>query len=242
MYGSTADVPYCRKAHLGTLIEDDVLNRTKRLDFKLYKAVAGAGSATVSPCLVPSATVFAGNYSFTLVFFPTKVPPPERPIQPYYDFHKLYLSTENRASFATTTPTDCVIPIKYTTHGAMENFGSRWCVAVEFVSPLRLEYAALGDLPQAVYLTSNTFTQSGTNNTRHLCALGRTFRTLELACYGQRYSVMPASRDAIGMEVGVPLENLSSIHLRLEDAAGVKIDDLRLVRDFLVCLAFYRVK
>jgi hypothetical protein len=121
----------------------------------------------------------------------------------------------------------------------MEIFGSKWCVAVESVSPIVYTYSSASELPVAMYLESDTFTQANSSNKRHLCALGRTNRTNELAVYGQRYSIKPCARDVIGVEASTPLENLQYIHLRLVDNTGATIPSAK-AEDYMVCLCIYR--
>ena len=239
VYAACADLPYARTKHLGTIIEDDTLNKNGRLSFKLYQGF-NTGNPLITPCATPNdTTVWAKDFSFTLVFFPTSVPKPERPIQPYYDFHKLYLSTTDRYNRLSTYANNCMVPVKYTTHGAMNIFRGQWYMVVEFVSPIVHYYTDAATLPAAIYLASDSFLQANTSNSRHLCALNRKNRPNEIAVYGQKYSMKPASRDMIGVEISTPLENMSFINLKLVDASGALVDASK-IEDFFVCLTVFR--
>jgi hypothetical protein len=235
VFGLHHDSPYCRKKHLGNLIMDERLQKSGLLNFVLYRSNSPGVNTIVGPCSTPNGTSVWGNdWTMTLVFFPVKMPKPEIPITPYYDYHKIWLNTVNRRNFGTTYPVSCEIPIRYSTHGAMSIPNSKWYINVEFVSPI---FYSTGSLPACLYLTT-TFSQAANNSPTVLCTLNRSYRAAEQGHFGVRYSIRPTARDHIGVRSPVTLDSLTSMNLALRDPNGAL--SANVFTDYMVCLTFYR--
>ena len=234
VFGLNHDTPYARKAHLGTLVRPELLQKAGMLNFVLN--VGGTVLQVPSACLTPDgSTVWGNNWSMTLVFFPVTVPEPEFPITPYSDFHKLWLNSGSRNNSMNSYPSNIELPIRYSTHGAMSIPNSKWFINVEFISPI---YYASGTLPQCAYLTT-TWNNSSNSTATTLCMLNRSFRAAEQGHYGVRYSIMPTARDHIGVLAPVTLDSLATIKLQIRDQTG-SIMNGAVTSEFMVCLTFYR--
>ena len=235
VFGINHDTPYARRAHLGTLVKSELLQKAGRLDI----VVKTIGLAGVNPCSTPNnTTVWGNNWSMTLVFFPVDVAEPEYPIAQYYDFHKIWLNTFNRTNWASTTLANIEMPIRYSTHGAMSIPGSRWFINVEFCSPF---FYASSTLPQCVYLTT-TWMNPSSSGPLTLCMLNRSFRSTEQGHFGARYSILPTARDHVGIPAPLTLDSLSTLKLQLRDHTGAMLTgSLIPPSELLICLTFYRV-
>ena len=77
-----------------------------------------------------------------------------------------------------------------------------------------------------------------------LAHLGKSHRPGETGLYGQRFSIMPGSRDTLGHELRTPIDSLNSLHLQLRHAATLELLGNPGDYDppYTLSLIFYRVK
>jgi hypothetical protein len=200
------------------------------------------GQASTNPAVIATpdnTTIFGNEWSMTLVFFPIKPPrlsALERlSVAPqYYDFHKLWLCSNNRTNYAISKPSNIELLMSYTTHGQMMPNIDQWFMNVEFMSPIFYNTATL---PNVMYLTTTWSVASGSAYTV-LCALNRSFRVTEQGHYGVRYSIRPTARDTIGVPA-VPPDSLNVIKLQIRDSNGLIING-GVIGDWVCCLTYYR--
>jgi hypothetical protein len=72
------------------------------------------GEEGLFTCIEPdSVNIFGFDYTFNIVFGEVNQSIPERPINPYYDFHKLIIRSSDRMAAI------CYIPLSFSTSGSM---------------------------------------------------------------------------------------------------------------------------
>jgi hypothetical protein len=92
----------------------------------------------------------------------------------------------------------------------------KWRVAIEFPAPIRCEKLK-EDQPSSMVLASRP-TLVDSEDRRVLGHHGKAYRTGEESMFCQKYSIKPGSRDDLGLELRVPIDSITDIHLQLRIA------------------------
>ena len=207
-YGLSADQPYISRNALGCYIQGDRLNQAGTLTFKVLLDFANEGMEVAFEPLAN--TTYGEDFAFSLVFWEVKKPIPERPISPYYDFYKLILRSSDRNS---GTPADCYIPFNFSTSGSMGV--GKWQMAVEAVSLIMHEVPAV-DQSRGMAIVSDSFRDSYGHRVIGMLPKSDASEST-FGWYGQKMTIKPVTRDAVGINVQNSLDGLSTIHLGLRD-------------------------
>lgn len=226
-YGLSADLPYVRRQSLGCFMQGDRLNQSGVLSFTVLQSAAEG----LEPCFEPDDIVFFGDdYSFSLVFWEVPQPQPERPVSPYYDFYKVWLSSLDRVPGS--TPAEAEIPFRFSTSGSMSL--GQWQMGVESCSPVKAA------IDSGLVIVSETFrhTSNPSNVVGHL---QRNRRADEEGYFGVRLTNKPLARDNVGVPVSASLDGVATVRISFRDAVTLeRLPDGAMVSEWLVCLTFWR--
>ncbi len=111
----------------------------------------------------------------------------------------------------------------------------RWQMAIEACGLL---YHEGPDMRGLVFFSqTNGENKNGDGVIGHL---PKSYRAGEDFHYGLRLTTRPAARDNIGYPVRTPLDNLSSMHIAVRDAATL-VPIAAGLREWSACLYFFRV-
>lgn len=228
-YGICQDTPYLQTSSLGLISHGDDLRSRATLDFELFSA----GSFLFDVAAVDF--TFIEDWSASLVFWTHE---PERPLVPY-DHFMLFLESGNRTS---GTVVDCEIPIDLTTLSMRDRMDGSWNAAVAYITTVEHTINEGVAETRGLVLECPTFATSRSNRPI-LASLNRSHVAGEEPFFGVKRSIKGVTSDTIGVPLREPLDNLSSIHLRILDAIDL---DTPLfpggITEYLVGICVYRVK
>lgn len=220
IYGVTNDSSHLESSVLGFVARPgDVLRDNGVLHFRILKTDGETTSG-----VKPWTPVQMLDYTFSLVFWSVEVP---RSLS--YDHFIVWLATSDRSSGISA---DCHIPLGMPTLSMDEGV---WNAAVSYISPIHYTWI---DGPSSLILESESL-GSPSSNTRAIAHLapeadGDVF-------YGRRLSVKPSVHsDTLGLAVPTSIDRLHEFHLKLVDGLD-RSDVVESVKDYTVCLTFYRL-
>lgn len=229
LFGLCHDLPYMRKSHMGVLVDYDYVKRLGTMRFRLRRCndLYNIGDREL---VEENDNIEA--FAFQLVFWE---PCSCTMFSPFsYDFFRVWLSAESGST------NDCRIPVLLNTCRSVDTSEGKWFVALEYHSPL-FSTALQSEQPGSIALACPTLVGSEDN---HIIGhFGKSERTGEEGCYGQRYSIKPLSRDVIGHELRVNIDRLTHIHLRLVDPTTMTLlQGSDYGPSYVLSFVFYRVK
>ena len=168
---------------------------------------------TAHPCFTVGPGAHGGDFSFSLVLWQVPRLSPEQLFSPTYSFFNLYLRSADRSS---GTAANCLIPVRLSTGGSKLSGAATgaWQMAIEACGPL---YHKGADIWGLVFFSQTC----GDNNNEDggIGHLPKSYRAQEDFIYGLRLTKRLAARDTIGYPVRAPLDNLSSVHIAVHNAA-----------------------
>jgi hypothetical protein len=232
IYGLAHDLPYCRRSHMGILVDYDYIKRLGTMRFRLRRCCASL-SAAGSDFQIVDMNDSLEAWAFQLVFWEPCSCTLKSPFS--YDFYRVWLSSKDGVG----SVLDCKIPVLLNSSRSVDVSEGKWMVALENYTPIRTEKDE-NQQRSSMVLACPTLIDS---EDRHILGhLGKSHRDGEDSMYGQRYSIKPASRDVLGHELRVPIDSITSIHLQLLD--GVLLSPIPDPQDYephyVVSLVFYR--
>lgn len=233
VYGIAHDMPYCRTSHIGIPVDYDFVKRLGTMRFRLRRC-PGALSSNDFQLAQPSDYIEA--WSFQLVFWEPCGCLLKSPWA--YDHFRVWLSSAQGSG----SVVDCRVPVLLNSSRSVDTSEGKWMVALEFMTPLLNDALVTADHPPSLVLACPTLVDS---TDQHVLAhLGKSHRPGETGLYGQRFSIMPGSRDTLGHELRTPIDSLTSLHLQLRHAATLELLDNPGDYDppYTLSLIFYRVK
>ena len=206
VYGVCQDAPYLQSSALPLVSHGDDLRTRRNLEFKILSTgtLADGSVKTFLP-------TFSEDWSASLVFWTIE---PEGPLTPYNYFH-IWIDSNDR-TLGTTN--DCVVPVDLTTFNMYSRQEGDWNAAVSYISPI-FHNVPVGSVLQGLMLTCDNF-RSSRSNQPVLAYLNRTHVEGEERYYGRRHSVKGVTSDTLGVPLCEPIDNLSSLRLRLLDVVS----------------------
>ena len=243
-YGLSADTPYLRRAHLGSLVTGDRLQQAGRLRFRLVAPKVSPTTVGFYTLLQPGAytngtTVYGADFQFSLVLWEPTPGFIDRSMTPTYPYYKLWLSSRSRTSGGTTARAQ--LPFRFPINGAMST--GAWQVVVESFSLLNHSATAASLAPGVAVACNELAADSLAARPNVIGFLGRSYRAGETTLYGQVLTIKPACSDAVGRPVRAQLDRLSSLTIELLDAATLQpLVSPGLLSEWVCCLTFFRVK
>jgi len=229
-YGICQDTPYLQTSSLGLISHGDDLRSQATLDFEVF----AAGSFLYDVKKLDN-VMYSEDWSASLVFWTHE---PERPLVPH-DHFMLWLETGNRSSGSVY---DCEIPIDLTTLSMRDRMDGSWNAAVAYITTVEQNLLEGVEKTRGLVLECPTFSSSRSNRAI-LASLNRSHVIGEEPFYGVKKSIKGVTSDTIGVPLREPIDNLSSIHLRILDAISLDIPVQPLgISEYLVGICVYRVK
>ena len=228
-YGVCQDAPYLQASALPLVSHGDDLRSRRSLEFEFFSTgtLADGSVKTFLP-------TFSEDWAASLVFWTVE---PERSLTPYDHFH-IWIDSNDRTS---GTIDDCVVPVDLTTFSMYSREEGDWNAAVSYISPI-FHNVPVGSVLQGLMLTCDNFRNSRANQPI-LAYLNRTHAEGEERYYGRQQSIKGVTSDTLGVPLREPIDNLSSLRLRLLDpvSQAAPLNANQLV-DYVVCISVYRLK
>lgn len=231
-FGLSQDSPYLQSSALCLISHGDDLRAQNSLDFEIVFTGSAVDETFRLSDLQPA---FMEDWAASVVFWTVE---PERPLVPF-DFFHIWLSTKDRSSGAVA---DCEIPLDLTTLSMYSRQDGEWNIAVSYVTPVDQRLNSAVASTRGLILESPTFSTSRANRPV-LAFLNRSHIVGEERFFGYRQSVKPVNSDCVGLPLRQPLDNLTSVRLRLLNALTYATPlAATFLSDYTVCLTAYRVK
>ena len=233
VYGLAHDLPYVRKATMGVEVDFDFVKRLGTMRFRLRRC---CDPYDIGDLDAVNSMHKLEAYAFQLVFWEPCSCLLAQPSS--YDYYRAWVSSKDRSSGSIA---DCHIPVLLNTSRSIDTSEGKWKVALEYHTPV-FTTAIEADRPPSIALLCPTLV--GSEESHVLGHMGRSYRTGEENAYGQRYSIKPMTRDVIGHELRVNIEQLASIRLQLANAIDLSVlgEPTDFDPEYVVSLLFYRVK
>jgi hypothetical protein len=229
VYGVAHDLPYCRKSHLGVLVDYDYIKRLGAMRFRLRRC---HDEFSIGDLDLVSVIDNIEAFAFQLVFWEPCACTMFSPFS--YDFYRCWVSSESAAGQQIT---DLRVPVQLNATRSVDTSEGKWMVALEYVTPITSSAATL---PAAIAVLCPTLV--GSEDRHVLGILGKSFREDEEATFGQRYSIKPGSRDVVGHELRVDVDRLSELRLQLADASTLQVlpDAVEYQPEYVCSIVFWR--